>query len=274
MGSTAGGRSVRDRLRGALSPAAKERIANLICHPAVGKALGLGLGDRIPSGPFSIVTSSAAVSPRSKAQIFWGIYESAEIRLIRRHLRGDLDLLEVGSSLGVVSVHAIDRLARDARVVCVEANPDLLPVLRANIESNHPSREVTILNRAIDYVNAPRTTAFELSENTTGSRLGRFGRPDAGGGRRVEVPASTLRTLVRETGLRDFALISDIEGAEAGFIYADPEELAGCRQILIELHDTEHEGVKIRREDLLQELQSRHGFRVVDGHGSVFTLER
>ena len=194
--------------------------------------------------------------------------------MIHRHLRSDLDLIEIGSSIGVVSAHAIGCLDTDVRVVCVEANPNLLPVLRANIESNHPGREVSILNRAIDYLNAPHATELELSEDTTGSRLGRFGDTNTSGAQRVKVPASTIRAIISEAGLRDFALISDIEGAETGFIYGDPNELEGCRQILIELHNTEHEGTKIRWEDLLKELQSRHGFRVIDGHGPVHALDR
>lgn len=266
--------SVRNSARSVLSPAVKERIASLICHPIVGKALGFTLGNRIPSGRYSIDTSSTVVSPRSKAQIFWGIYESAEIRMIHRHLRPDLDLLEVGSSMGVVSAHAIGCMGTNTRVVCVEANPELLSLLRVNVESNHPGREISILNRAIDYLNAPNTTELELSDDTTGSRLGRFGDTKSNTVRRVKVTASTIRSIVRESGLRDFALISDIEGAEAGFIYGDKDELDGCRQILIELHDTDHKGIKIRWEELLQELQVRHGFRVVDQHGSVHTLDR
>ncbi len=274
MSSSAENWPVRNQIRRILPPPAKEWVANLICHPLIGKAVGVMLRNQIPSGRFSIQTSAPTVSPRSKAEIFWGVYESAEIRMIHQHLRNDLDLLEVGASLGVVSSHAIGCLAADARIVCVEANPDLLPVLSANLEANHPDRKVVVLNRAIDYLNAPGTTQFQLSENTAGSKLGRLDTADSSSARRVEVPASTISALVQETELRDFAMISDIEGAEAGFILSKAKELDGCRQILIELHDTEHQGREVRWGELLEELQRQHGFRVMDGHGPVHTLER
>lgn len=162
MASGVAGGRVRNQVRRLLSPAGRQRVGDLLCHPLLGSFLAAVLRNRLRSGPFWIQTSAATISARTKAQIFWGFYESAEIRMVNRHLQRDLDLLEVGSSLGVVSLHAIGRLSEDARIVCVEANPELLPALRCNIESNHPGRNVVILDRVIDYANAPRFTRLQL----------------------------------------------------------------------------------------------------------------
>ena len=274
MDSTSERTTVRDRLRRALSPEMKKQLAALVCHPLVGRAIAAASGDRIRSGPLKIHTDGSTISPRTKAQIFWGIYESAEIRMLRKYLKPDLDLLEIGSSLGVVSSHALDCLSQSSQVVCIEANPNLIPVIQKNLESNHPGRKAVVLNRAVDYENAPGTTRMRITEDTAGSRLGRFAASETTTVQEIDVPASTVSKLVSENGLRDFVLISDIEGAEAGFIFADSSELDGCKQMIIELHDTKYQGRDLRWQDLLQELCSRFGFRVIDGFGPVQVLER
>jgi FkbM family methyltransferase len=268
---------LRRLVRTGLSQATKNRIGAVLCHPLVGRALATLSGDRIRSGALRIRTSHPSISPRTKAQIFWGIYESAEIRFVERHLRSDLDVLEVGSSLGVVSSHARSRQGASGRMVCVEANPDLIATIEANLAANCPGRAFTVLNRALDYEHPGGKTRLRLSGDTSESQLGRLSRSGDGASgvvREVEVPSTTIASLVRESGLRDYALISDVEGAEAGFVFADRAELDGCRQIIIELHDTEHAGRRLRWQDLRDALVARFGFRVVEGFGPVQVLER
>jgi FkbM family methyltransferase len=266
--------SLRLRIGSLLSPAAKDRLAGVLCHPFVGRTIASITRNRIPSGELSIRTENPTIDPRTKARIFWGIYESAEIRFVSRHLRADLDLLEVGSSLGVVSSHAASRLNADARMVCVEANPTLVSTIRANLDLNCPHREVQILNRALDYESRSGTTRLRLTSDTSESRLGRLTNAAPQAIREVEVPTATIASIVAEAGLREFTLISDVEGAEAGFIFSDLRELEGCRLMIIELHDTENAGRQLRWQDLLAELVGRFGFRVVDGFGPVQVLER
>jgi len=192
---------MRDQLRRLLSSKSKDRLAAVLCHPAMGRLIARASGDRIRSGPLVIETDGATISPRTKAQIFWGIYESAEIRMLRQHLRPELDLLEIGSSIGVVSSHAADCLDPTSKIVCVEANPDLVPTIRRNLARNHPDRDVTVVNCAIDYEHAPGTTRMQLAQDTAGSRLGRLGPGDAVPTREVDVPATTVSALVSQYGL-------------------------------------------------------------------------
>ena len=49
--------------------------------------------------------------------------------------------------------------------------------------------------------------------------------------RTVEVPTTTIRQLADQHSVWDFALVSDIEDAETGFILAEPEDLARCQQL-------------------------------------------
>lgn len=265
---------LRERLRRGLSGPVKARIAAILCHPLVGRLLALVSGDRIRSGALRIDTRNPAIAPRTKAQIFWGIYESAEIRFVTRHLRQDLDVLEVGSSLGVVSSHTLGRLGPAARMVCVEANPALIATIEANLAANCPGRSARVVNRALDYEHPGTMTRLRVSGDTSASRLGRLGGGSTAAGQEVEVETTTISGLVADCGLREYALVCDVEGAEAGFVFADPGELDGCRQIIIELHDTDHLGRRLRWQDLRDALIERFGFRVVDGFGPVQVLER
>lgn len=265
---------MREALPRGLPPFIKQPLADLLCHPIVGTAIAAIGRDRIASGGLSIRTENPSISARTKAQIFWGIYESAEIRFVRRHLRRDLDVLEVGSSLGVVSSHALSHLAPGRKLICVEANPTLIPTIEANLAANCPGREFHVINRALDYENPNGTTRLRMSGDTSASQLGRLSATEGNAGREVSVETTTIRKLVAEHGLRDYALISDIEGAEAGYVFAGADELAGCRQIILELHDTDHLGRRLSWRDLLAALVEHHGFRVRDGYGPVQVLER
>ena len=83
--------------------------------------------------------------------LYWGLYESAEIRFVQRYVGDDVDVVELGSSLGVVSCQIASQLSGDTRLVCVEANEEMLPTLRRNIANNTSLRKVRCVHGAIDY---------------------------------------------------------------------------------------------------------------------------
>jgi hypothetical protein len=89
----------------------------------------------------------------------------------------------------------------------------------------------------------------------------------------VGVPALTLREILQRTGITDFDLVSDIEGAESAFLLQDPEVLRGCRRAIIEMHDTAVDGRAVSVSDLL-EAAAAQGLQVVGRHGPVVGLVR
>jgi hypothetical protein len=68
------------------------------------------------------------------ASIFWGLYESAEVRFVRRYLDPDLDCLELGSGIGLVSRVIAEALQPGRLLVCLEAREDLLACARENVD--------------------------------------------------------------------------------------------------------------------------------------------
>ncbi len=257
--------------RRVLTPGLKDRIGSLLCDPRLGTVIARGFRDRIPSQGLRIDTSDRVVSPRTKAQIFWGIYESAEIRFVRRHLRRDLDVVELGSSLGVVACEIARRQDSGRRLLCVEANPALVPLIRRNVARNAPGHRVDVVQRAIDYDPNRREVTLGLGPtNVSGSTLREEpASPDA-----PRVPTSTLAALLAEQGIEEYALVSDIEGAEAGILLHDAEALASCRQLLIELHDVATPALRISADEMVDTLVEKHGFRLVGRHGVVCAFER
>ena len=71
--------------------------------PVDGLADRLGVGEQIPDRGSQIETPAGG-DPRVNALLFWGMYESAEIRFVQRHIGSDLDVVELGSGLAAFSV--------------------------------------------------------------------------------------------------------------------------------------------------------------------------
>jgi FkbM family methyltransferase len=187
--------------------------------------------------------------------------------MIREHLRGSVAVVELGSSLGITASHVATVMAPRGHLVCVEANPQLIPGLRERVLPRAGSLQVDVRHAAISTQGG--VLPFTVARDTVGSRLGKP-RP---GESTVQVPALTLREVLRETAIAEFDLISDIEGAEAAFLLGDPAVLEQCGRAVLELHDTTVNGQRVSVRDLLHAALAA-GFRLVNQHGPVVALIR
>ena len=245
----------------------KLRVARIVTSDPAGRLIGTLSAHRVRHHGLVFDVRSGDFSPQVRAQMFWGIYESAETRIVRDLLCGSTTVVELGSSLGITSAHIAVLMAPGGHLVCVEANPRLLPGLRDRLTRRAPSLRVDFVHAAV--TGYCGDVVLAVSAATVGSRLG-AGRPQE---TQVTVPALTLREILRRTGVSDYDLVSDIEGAESAFILRDPEVLRRCRRAVIELHDTEEDGRSVPVSALL-EAAAGVGFRVVRRHGPVVALAR
>lgn len=249
----------------------KRFVARVLCHPQVGRIIALIFRDRIPSRGVVIDTGSSSVEPWVKASLLWGIYESAEVRFVKKHLRGDLDVIELGSSLGVVTSQISLKLHPQKRIVCVEANPALLETLQKNVSRNCSGRNVTIVHGAIS--DAESESGFinlAIGEDTTASRVTEQVSKNS-----VRVPALTLKKVLESQSITgDFVLVSDVEGAEVNFIGNENDALRHCQQMIIELHETDWKGTLLTVEQLRSRLERLHGFQLVESYGPVCVFAR
>ena len=87
--------------------------------------------------------------PFTKLFLLDGRYELPERRAVKRHLKRDLPVIELGGSLGVVACITNKLLTDPTAHVVVEANPRAIPQLTLNKTSNHCAFE--IVNCALAY---------------------------------------------------------------------------------------------------------------------------
>lgn len=250
-----------------LASGLKVFVAQTITAPWIGKVVRAVFGDRIPFRGVRVASRSPFVSPVVSAKLFWGIYEGAERRFVQSRLDPDLPVIELGSSIGGVSSHIGRTLAPGQRLICVEANPHLLPVLQKNLDQNAAHLDARAVHAAVS--GDPRSVSFSISASSLSSSIA--ARDDAL--ERITAPARKLSELVGTFGPGPYQLVMDIEGAEAGIVLDDAEALASCVRIVAELHATEHRGHPISVQDLTDAFKTL-GFFLRDRHGPVVVMER
>lgn len=248
--------------------ALRSLVARLITHPLIGHIAGVIFGDRIPSRGLRIDTADPAYSARAKARILFGIYESAEVELVRRHLNGARNVVELGAGLGVVSTHIIDVMAPDGRFAYVEPNPMLFRALSGLSRTVKDPTNIQGILAAISY----DTSTVELL--TTRDHLGSRVAPDRPEGHGpATVPARTLSAVLEEVGFQEcpYFLVCDIEGAEHSILMYDTSALSRCVGMVIEMH------AGASGEDGFAELLSKLracGLQLKEAHGPVAYLAR
>src|SRR5689334_10363390 len=108
----------------------KTRAARTTELKPIGIAIGKLFAERIPSRGLRI--HSDGLASEIKSQLLFATYESAEIRAVCRHLRTDLDVIELGASIGVLSCHIRRKLAIDHHLYAIEPDPDLVKSIEHN----------------------------------------------------------------------------------------------------------------------------------------------
>lgn len=255
-----------------IPPAPKKRnVFRVFYRASIGKVIARVYHDQLPNMGCVIDTHSPLVVPRIKAKLFLRGYEPVEINFVKKYLHPDRDAIDLGSSLGVVASHIGRKLNAGRRVICVEANPQLLDIIRVNVTRNAPHVQAEIVSGAVDYPPDRR----EFVELALGfDNLMAHIVEDAVAPQGIFVPVISLSEIVRRYALNEYTLVSDIEGSEAGLLDMDAAVLAHCRQMIIELHHTVRQERIIRAEELAAELRAKHGFRQIDRRGMVYVFEK
>jgi FkbM family methyltransferase len=257
------------QIRSRIPMRAKYVFSDIACSDAAGRVTGAALRYRIRHQGLVFDTRDPAFPPSMRAGMLWGIHEGDETRYIRRYLGGVETVVELGSSLGITGSHALAGMAPHGRYVGVEANPELLAPLRATLDDHRDGRSVTVRHAAVGEEDGGSTQL-----TITGTPIGSHLSSERGGaGREVAVPTMTLQGVLDAEGVTgDYALISDIEGAERFFILGggDGGALARCTRAVLELHETDEASV----EQLVAALTTVHGFEILERRGLVVALAR
>jgi FkbM family methyltransferase len=248
----------------------KRMISRILCNEATGRLILLLYRHKVPNlryPHFRFDLTDAKMDKKLIASIFWGIYESAEIRFVEKYFKGEVDAIEFGASCGVVSSHIVSKLkGSQRRLIGVEANHSLSKTWKSNVSVHNLNKAgILFLNRAVSYNGD--SVKFALSSNTTESKIA---SSDVGENGYVEVSSITLAGLMEEFQVHnDYALFCDIEGAELQVFLNEDAALKKCKYLFIELHASNEKNSYYSVEDLNRLIQKR-GFKLIDKHGPVF----
>jgi FkbM family methyltransferase len=153
----------------------------------------------------------------------------------------------------------------DGHLLCVEANPNLVPSLTERLHRHRKSQRIDVLQAAIAYDVDEVEFAIE-SENTAG-------RISPGSG--VTVPAIEFGELITKFRIVGaYALVCDIEGAELMLVERDRSSLAKCELVVIELHESVDQLGRRVSVDQLRAKFVEIGFTMIEAHGPVCCLRR
>lgn len=179
--------------------------------------------ERVDVEGVTLLATSPLISDKIRRRIYQGAYERWELELVGRRLESSDRVLELGAGLGAVSALCARRIGSD-RVVCVEGNPALEPLIRANHAANGVSPRLRIGLVARESGEG----MLYVDEHVTGSSTTRRDGSWEG----VPVPALGIADLLTEH--RPNFLIVDVEGQETELF--DTTDLPGVEKICIELH--------------------------------------
>ena len=250
----------------------KKVVFSVLCNRAVGSIILWAFRTRIPAlrwSGYSFNVSPREMPKRIIASIFWGFYESAEIRLLNKYFKGDSDVIECGASSGIVSAFIVSKFKdQRLRYIGVETNDRLRDLWTLNTSRhNRLSNTARLINAAVYY--DATWAPFNISDNPTSSSLDETVTSHL----QNRVRAIRLSDLVRDEMIDSFTLVSDIEGGEAAILVHEDLIFTSCKGIFIELHDTWYQGKLYQVGDLRRMIELR-AFRVIENIGNVFYFER
>ena len=178
-------------------------------------------------------------------------YESALVHQLSRAidaLDGSVELFDCGADLGLITLKLVARCPAIARVVAIEPNAAMYPVLAANL-ARLPCRADAVIAAVGD---ATGRGELRYPEHDPGSDVSRYVSPTAAG----SVAITTIDALAR-SGDGCIALKCDVEGSELAVLRGARETLRHARRFVVafEAHPLHVERTGIDPVSVLRELR-------------------
>lgn len=188
-----------------------------------------------------------------------GPYERSETELIKTHLNPDQPVVDLGAGIGYTTCLASSIIADSLPVIAVEADEEMIPVLRDTIRLN--GSKVDVLNRA--YNPSKEEIKFNQSINFWSSSV--YTR-DSENTEMLRISTISLENILNKCDIQNpIQLLVDIEGSEHYLIEDEIDVLRRyCSILIIEFHPFTEKG----REYYTKKLSSA-GFTEVDSHKEV-----
>ncbi|SPF75262.1 Ubiquinone/menaquinone biosynthesis C-methyltransferase UbiE [Aliiroseovarius pelagivivens] len=197
-----------------------------------------------------------------------GWYEQNESRALKRHLKPDDRVLDLGGGAGFVALQAA-RVVGAENVTVVEASPDMFKAIGDNAVKNELGALQVIQGAVVPDSFSDETITFEVFPGFWASSISEDGGKRRKASKLVTVPALKFRDLQKRS--RPTVISMDIEGAERG--------LASCkwwpetRIVIMEVHP-EQFGLHALRQLIMDMFSNGFGWMPWGTRGSVLVFER
>lgn len=183
---------------------------------------------------------------------FTGRYEPQDTALIQALLAQGMTFVDVGANWGYYTLLAAHLVGDGGRVISLEPDPRLFPILMRNVEYNRLENVKALQIAAADEAGVLILSGYnEEDENRGLSRLVEQAEPSE---RAFQVQGRAIDEALDEHGIGEVHLLKmDIEGAEELALRGMTRGLSSHRfqRILLELHPAMLAERGIRTEDVL-----------------------
>ena len=211
--------------------------------------------------PEEILTSEIETALRG------GRYEWGELRALLNVLRPTDRLLDIGSAIGFIACHAC-KIIPPKQLTCVEANPDMMPVLEANLERNRFSRARVCHGAVVGDDHQGEELSYQLRNSYLASRIAETEKVGKNS-RLVTVPAIRLSDLL--TAFEPDVVSMDVEGVEVAL--AQQVWPGSVRSVIMEIH-TQYYGLAQVHEIFAGMARNGFAYQPYGSRGAVVVFQR
>lgn len=166
------------------------------------------------------------------ARFLFNTYEQHEVNSVKKYLKGDDKVLELGACLGIVSCVSNKQLSDKSKHVVVEANPTLISEIEKNKAVNNCG--FAIENKLISDQKENTFHVYNLA--VSGSLSEKTHNPRLKLIEKVNVEGVGIADLEKKYGFNFNVLIMDIEGGEYELLQKNFDFIERLRMMIIEFH--------------------------------------
>lgn len=251
--------SIERKIKSLIPQNLKKLLLNIIVNSFTGYLIK---NSNLKFNLFNGVFDYKLVNNYQAALIFFGIWESAEIRFAKRFAKSNI-IIELGSSVGV-TLGVLNNVRSRTKFICVEASKKNYSKLKKLKYIIKKKNKYILINKAIHY----GSSYVNFHEHST--ITSKISKRNLKTKKTYKVKSITLDKIIKQYFIRDnYTLICDIEGAEAEIFFKDKNSLKLCETIIIEIERTITYTIK---QQILQ--IKKLGFKLIEFYGNVFVFRK
>lgn len=218
-------------LKNVSAPAAAQRVADFLFYNLRHMRPGLARA-RLRRDKFFIQLNDPC-----QYDLVLGIHEPAVVNWVASNLKKGMTFFDVGTNVGYYTVLGSRLVGQSGRVIALEPNPEVLAILRRNIEVNLLGNVRVIYGAASGTCGPVKLGLGRSTSYSTGLHC-----EDAVDW--IEVPGYSLDALANKLDVGSIELVKlDVEGAEAEAIEGMSAILSAKRpKVIMELHGSVYGG--------------------------------